>query len=43
MHPNIFRCISTYILSCTESKIKKIKKKKKAKKKEEKDLSTMKT
>ena len=42
MHPNIFRCISTYILSCTESKIKKIKKKK-AKKKEEKDLSTMKT
>ena len=42
MHPDIFRCISTYILSCTESKIKKIKKKK-AKKKEEKDLSTMKT
>ena len=39
MHPNIFRYISTYILSCTESKIKK----KKAKKKEEKDLSTMKT
>ena len=31
MHPNIFRYISTYILSCTESKIKK--KKKKSKKK----------
>ena len=33
IHPNIYRYISTYILSCTESK----------KKKEENDISTMKT